>query len=47
MNLNIDMNYINSLKKYRNYKKEEKYLKKSQEMVNLWTNRPLALNTNF
>jgi len=22
-------------------------MKKSQEMVNLWTNRPLGLNTNF
>ena len=42
------MNYIKlSKKKYKNNKKEEKYLKKSQETVNLWTNRPLALNTNF
>ena len=32
---------------YRNNKKYHKYMKKSQEMVNLWTNRPLGLNTNF
>ena len=31
----------------KNNKKWEKYLKKSQKMANLWTNRPLALNTNF
>ena len=32
---------------YKNNKKVEKYMKKSQKIVNLWTNRPLALNTNF
>ena len=32
---------------YENNKKLEKSMKKSQEMANLWTNRPLALNTNF
>ena len=34
-------------KYYKNNKKVQKYLKKLQEMANLWTNRPLALNTNF
>ena len=32
---------------YENNKKILKYMKKSQEMANLWTNRPLVLNTNF
>ena len=32
---------------YKTNKKLEKYLKKSQKTVNLWTNRPLVLNTNF
>ena len=27
--------------------KYQKYMKKSQEMAYLWTNRPLGLNTNF
>ena len=31
----------------KNNEKYQKYMKKSQEMVNLWTNRPLGLNTNF
>ena len=32
---------------YKNNEKYQNYVKKSQEMVNLWTNRPLVLNTNF
>ena len=32
---------------YRNNEKYHKYMKKSQEIVNLWTIRPLGLNTNF
>ena len=35
------------LKSCRNNEKYQKYMKKSQEMVYLWTNRPLGLNTNF
>lgn len=35
------------LKSCKSNEKYQKYVKKSQEMVNLWTNRPLGLNTNF
>ena len=34
-------------KSYKNNEKYHKYMKKSQEMAYLWTNRPLGLNTNF
>ena len=34
-------------KLYKNNEKYQKYMEKSQEMVYLWTNRPLGLNTNF
>ena len=34
-------------KSYKYNEKYEKYVKKSQEMAYLWTNRPLGLNTNF
>ena len=35
------------LKSCKNIEKYQKYVKKSQEMAYLWTNRPLGLNTNF
>jgi len=45
----INLKYIQELyiKYYKKYIKLHNSMKLSQNIVKLWTNRPLGLNTNF